>query len=256
MDDPFRSSLSSIEYAKGRITEFEVQLRAFFDTNPYVALVEPNADRTKDLYKIKLVKPIPFVLPHIAFNIINTLRSALDHAGYACAIGSGIPDNGRIKAAFPFRDDPREFNGARTGTSKHIPKEIFNLMLSFKPYKGGDDLLWALNKLCNTNKHEALVPHVLTLGNMHVKKLTFSGPGALAIPRWDSRKHEMVWLTTPHGSAADMNVDFTGFITFKDIKGMPVVPADVAMGKFASITDTIIAAIRAEYLRLGFSVPS
>jgi hypothetical protein len=36
----------------------------------------------------------------------------------------------------------------------------------FKPYKGGNDLLWALNGICNVNKHRMLVPVVIRLERM------------------------------------------------------------------------------------------
>jgi len=37
-------------------------------------------------------------------------------------------------------------------------------MISFKPYKEGIDLLWALNELCNSQKHEIIIPFALDVG--------------------------------------------------------------------------------------------
>ena len=39
-------------------------------------------------------------------------------------------------------------------------------MAAFKPYKGGNVPLWALNKLCNTSKHETLLIPFLGAENM------------------------------------------------------------------------------------------
>jgi len=34
------------------------------------------------------------------------------------------------------------------GRAKDLPKEIHSLFCGFQPYRGGDDVLWALNEVC------------------------------------------------------------------------------------------------------------
>jgi hypothetical protein len=44
-----------------------------------------------------------------------------------------------------------------------LPPEIITLFRGIEPYEGGDGrFLWAINKLCNTKKHCALVPIRIT----------------------------------------------------------------------------------------------
>ena len=44
-----------------------------------------------------------------------------------------------------------------------LPPQIMDLFRSVEPCKGGSgQLLWAINKLCNTKKHSTLVPTMIT----------------------------------------------------------------------------------------------
>jgi len=54
MSDPFHSSRYSVEHAKRHIREVDIEIAAFFATDPYARVVEPNDDRTQDVYKVKL----------------------------------------------------------------------------------------------------------------------------------------------------------------------------------------------------------
>src|SRR5260370_14306351 len=137
MSDPFASSRYSIEHAKRRITELEGEVVAFWNSNPYSNAVEQNADGTEDFHKIKLVKPMPISLPGIAFDAINSLRSALDQSGYS--VGIAAKTKGK-NSHFPFGDSIAEVQSRIGSSSKDIPKDIFDLMVSFKPYKAGNDL--------------------------------------------------------------------------------------------------------------------
>jgi hypothetical protein len=53
--------------------------------------------------------------------------------------------------------DPAEWG------SKDLPAEIADLFRSVERYKrSNDQLLWAINKLCNAKKHSQLVPTIVT----------------------------------------------------------------------------------------------
>jgi hypothetical protein len=162
---------------------------------------------------------MPVRLPGIAFDIVSGLRSALDLAGYSAAIAGGKSEASgtRIRAGFPFRDFLSEIEGARTGESKDIPKEIFDVMVSFKPYKGGNDLLWALNKLTNTEKHRIVVPANVATGATSIRHFEVTGDSVLNEARfgvgfWDSGKNELIWARMKRGGKLNADIKFRGFI--------------------------------------------
>lgn len=251
MADSFHSSKYSVDHAKRHIRNLETEASIFFGTRPYAVVVETNANGTEDAHKIKLVKPMPVSLPGIAFDALNSLRSSLDQAGYAIAIACS--KSGK-KAHFPFGDRADEVESRRKSSSKDLPKEIFDLMAAFKPYKGGNDLLWALNKLCNSHKHEIITPVAFYTGHMSINNLVLSGGPAsftFSRPEWDSDKNELIFARIAHGSKLDMDAQFEPCIVFADVDTVfrqPAVPIICQMG---SIVESIIMALEAEATRLG-----
>ncbi len=249
MSDPFESSRYSIEHAKRHISQLEREIGAFVKSRPYTQVVETNAKGTEDSYKIKLTKPLPAALPGIAFDSANNLRSALDQAGYAVATAAG--KRGR-DAKFPFGDTLAEVQSRVKRGSKDIPKEVFDIMVARQPYKGGNNLLWALNKLANTNKHEVIVPMVLATGNMHVTKAYFGRVVGLEWPpRWDSTKNEMVIATVPYGETPHIDLQIQILVAIGKVEGVGGQPALPVFNGMLTEVQNSLTTIEAEALRLG-----
>jgi hypothetical protein len=93
----------------------------------------------------------------------NNLRASLDQIGYSAATASGKTDPSGTN--FPFGEDAAGIENVFKKNRAHLtlPPEIMDLFRSIEPYKGGSgQLLWAVNKLCNTKKHCNLVPTMVT----------------------------------------------------------------------------------------------
>jgi hypothetical protein len=157
MTDLFSSSKLMMCRARHHIGDLANQINAFMDGKPWTHLVENNVDGTKNLHKIKFTKRLPEDTSCMVFDAANNIRSVLDQMAFAIA----VKHTGIIKpksAKFPF--GPTEFDMLNNskGACKDLPPEISSLFESFRPYKGGNNLLWALNELANTPKHETIVP--------------------------------------------------------------------------------------------------
>ena len=95
---------------------------------------------------------------------MNNLRATLDQIGYSAAIARG-KINPKSKTNFPFGDDAAGVENvfSKNQAKLSLPPQIMDLFRSVEPYKGGSgQLLWAINKLCNTKKHSTLVPTMIT----------------------------------------------------------------------------------------------
>src|ERR1700720_3862881 len=137
MADPLHDSRYSVEHAKRRIRELEGEITVFNKTNPCARVLERDPNTTEYVHKINLVKPLPVALSGIAFDVVTNLRSALDQAGFAIAVAAGKKGK---DAHFPFGDALAEVQSRAGRRSKDIPKKIFDVMVSAKPHKGGNDL--------------------------------------------------------------------------------------------------------------------
>jgi len=106
------------------------------------------------------------------------------------------------------------------GGCKDLPTEIRDLFRRFKPYKGGNDALWAMNELCNAPKHKMLYPVVIGGGSVGLGGNFAIGNGGLQLqaPCWDSDKNEMEFARFPDGALQgnpNFNVAFT--VAFDDV---------------------------------------
>lgn len=245
-----RSSRDCIEHAQYRINELEAACLSFANTSPYVHVVDINADGTQDSHKIKLAKPLPRKISMIAFEILVILRSALDQAGHAVA--KATHKRGR-HAKFPFGDSLPNVRSLHARGSRDLPNEIFDLMTASGPYPGGNDILWAINHLANTNKHEIIVPSVVTIGAFSTESVKV--PGRLISlripPKWDSANDEMELVVVARGEHVEYNCKFGMFIALADIDFLKRTPAQAALLQMKDIVNSLVVAIEAEARRLG-----
>jgi hypothetical protein len=250
MNDPFHSSKYKIERAKHHVSEFERQVVEFHNTNPYAHVTEIDPNTSEQVHKYKLVKPMPVALQGIADEAVYNLRSALDQVGYAIAIAAG--KNGK-RAHFPFGDDAVQLeNNINRGTCKDLPNEIVDLIRSFKPYKGGNDLLWALNKLCNTNKHASICPVAVLSGGVHFNQGHFTGGGpSISAHFWNRTKNEMELFRVRPGTTYNVNFQFSAFVAFRDVEFVDGAPVLAVLNEFVRIVEGVVMALEAETRRLG-----
>ncbi|MDQ3648965.1 MAG: hypothetical protein M3458_01545 [Acidobacteriota bacterium] len=245
MSDIFHSSKYTLARAKHHIHDFERQVAEFFDTNPYRTVIETDPNTAEEVHKFKLIKPMPVALPGIASDAINNLRNALDHAAFACL------KTGR-HASFPFADSATKIENVIKGRCKDMPKEIADLMRAFEPYKGGNNLLWAMNQLCNSNKHAIVCPVATRSGGIFYRRVVLTEGGSLnTFPVWDRTKNEMEIFRVSPGGASEANFDIATCIAFRDVEFVDGQPANTLLNEFARIVESIIMAIEAEMRRLS-----
>lgn len=237
------STSDSVDHAKRRIDDYRCELDKFAREVPFTQLTELSADGREDHHKVRLKKRLPVVLSFIASEVIHNLRAALDHIGYESATKSG--KSGKY-AHFPFGSSQEDIESRRTtGKSREIPHDVFEVMISFQPFKGGNDLLWALNRLCNRQKHEMLTPMGIYVGE---SQLTYSsGPGTISwdLPlRWNSEKEEMLLARLTHGTPFSFEAHVATCVTFSNLDVLKGRPADGVMANLVNIVSAIGDAVK------------
>lgn len=149
----FYSSRYCVNRAKYHINEFQRLKKAFVEAKPYTIVAQYDSPTNEGLIlSMKLTAELPTELPGLVFDTVSNLRAALDQMMFSMV--------GKF-TYFPFGDDISDFENNAIGRSKldkKLPVEIFDCIRQLKPYKGGNDFLWSLNKLCNTQKHGTLIP--------------------------------------------------------------------------------------------------
>lgn len=250
--DPFRSPRQRFARAQEKIAELKAAIEAFVKGKPYARVVEKDASSGAELHKIKMTTALPDQFTDLTMEIIEALRSALDQAGFACAVLTGKPD--AKSALFPFADDESSLANAIKGRCKDLPADIVTLFRSFQPYKGGNDALWAMNKIRHST-HTVLVPIGNAVGGMTIRggriQAPKGGSASILMPRWDGAKNEMIFGQVDAGGQFHYNVEFTFFIAFGDAPVVGGKEVLAVLNHFASVVAGILAATEAECRRIG-----
>jgi hypothetical protein len=157
-DDPFYNPKRRLQSAENKISELDTTIWEYRSKHPPDLICEADEpDRHTKTYKFKFTAPFPDAWIDLPMEILEATRSALDQCAYAAAKLSG---NIRLKATqFPIGDDLDGLKNQITGRKvcKDVPDGIVAVFERFKPYKRGNDDLWALNKLRNST-HTRLLP--------------------------------------------------------------------------------------------------
>jgi hypothetical protein len=122
---------------------------------------------------------------------------------------------------------------------------------SFDSHQGGNYALWALNKLCNANKHRLLIPVGITHGGMAIRRMTATGGISFPFAPFDRIKNQIVTARVgPNGTFEyDMQLSFS--VQFDDFNGVKGGPAVGVLDAIASEVDRVLRATEAECRRIG-----
>jgi hypothetical protein len=261
MTDIFYSPRLTLVRAQQHIQNFNALVNDFVDGHPWAYVPETDPDTGEHIHKIKFTRQLPQMLPCILFDIASNLRATLDQAGYSSALASG---NIRLtKTNFPFADTTANLDNNIDGrrVCEDLPPEITTLFRGFKPYKGGNDPLWALNKLCNTKKHCRLVPigieralvfftsDVIGAGwSSNTVSPTSTGLG------WNAEKGEVTLQVTPPGVTPKITADVSFNIAIDGIETIVGEQAAHVLHAMSGIVERILLATEAECRSLGFQI--
>jgi hypothetical protein len=248
--DLFQSPKARLKRANEHIVRLHKSIEGFFKRAPYRRAIELDTDGVTRLHKFKFTKTLPESCAHSAAEALEALRSALDQTGYAAAVTSGKVTPKRTQ--FPIGDDPDGLeNLIKRNVCKDLPDEILTLFRSFKPYKGGNDAIWALNKLSNT-KHTSLVPVAVASDTMLIHQASMGGHVAILAPVFDREKNEIVFARAGPGSKFDYKMEFSFLVALGDIDFVARYQAIAVLRTMAGEVKRILFATEAECRKLGF----
>jgi hypothetical protein len=149
-----------IEQAKKHNEELKLTIKTFFDNRPY-EIGTKYEDKTNRLnYYLTKVDNTPNNLGLILGDIMQNLRSALDHIAYKLYIHNNPTITSASHIHFPIGKSLSDYEQRKGNKTKGIHIGAVKLIDSIKPYKGGNEDLYTLHALNNIDKHRM----ILTVG--------------------------------------------------------------------------------------------
>lgn len=254
MTDPFASPKRRLTRAKEHVANLQTMINGFSESKPYARVVERNV-KGFDEHKIRLTSSIPDGITDIAYEAIEALRSVLDQALYPIAVACGAKRPDLIH--FPIVNSATDLDDAMRGRLKDLQPDILSLLRSFKPYLGGNNLIWALNQIRRQAAHRLLIPVGVATVGAFVRSASINGPwlmDVLTVPKWDRAKNEMICIVTGPGAEVNYDIDISLTVTFGEVEGVAGHPVIGTLDAFSGEVERILMAIEAEARRLGLIV--
>lgn len=250
--DPFVSAKTLLNRAHQHITEFDAWLLAYRNQNPYKIVSEHDTGSDKTLYKVRVTEPPPLILPGTAFDAVNCMRSALDHAVFDAS--SSLGGNPRPKyTKFPFGKDAGSAAKDLDRKYSEVPPSLRPFLQSTRPYpehEGGNQTLWGLNELRNGKIHQILAP-VVSSGGATSVNLLGSGIGDFSVlSAWDAANKEFTFLEVRGSNEIPLDVQVTIEVAFSAGTPFAEKPSSAALKDMLTITASIVYGIEAETARL------
>jgi len=250
--DPFSSPKQRLARANEHIARLHKRIETFFKKAPYRNVVELDDDGVTQLHKLKFTKRLPDSCVHAATEALEALGSTLDQTGYAAAIASGKIAPKRTQ--FPIGDSPAGLeNLIKKKVAADLPDEILALFLSFKPYKGGNDLVWALNKLRNATHATLISVSVVSDGMLSVGVGYLSNnasiPGNLAL---DAEKNEIIFARVGPGGTFKYDLRFSFLVALGELDILARHQAVAVLREMSAEVRRIFTATREKCHEMGF----
>jgi hypothetical protein len=148
-----------LERANQHIIDLERATRIFLDTSPYKIGTKHDPQTRKLIYYITSAEDIPTNIPIITGDVIQTLRSALDHLAYQLFLAGMAGTGGSAKHIhFPIFGDAAKYEAGKTGKVKGMRPDAIKAIDEIEPYKGGKgERIWMLNQLSIADKHRLVI---------------------------------------------------------------------------------------------------
>jgi hypothetical protein len=246
---PFDSPFLLLNRARENREELNTRAKAFFDNHTYTQFTDRDPNTGRYSRKVKLSAELPPNLWPVAADAINNLRGALDQ-GVCATVTVLTPAANLDQVYFVFGDSRSHFEKSIARMAPKIHPRVLGVMGFFEPYKGGNERLWAIKNLTNSNKHRSLVGFGASVDNIDVNTLELPGPGPILRPYWDPAKNEIVIsnMVDKVEPRYDLNVAF--HIAFGDIEGLRGKPVIQDIDYLSVIVKTFLVGMESDTKRI------
>ena len=139
------------------------------------------------------------------------------------------------------------------GRCADVPPAIVTVFRQYGPFKDGNEVLWALNRLAVTDKHK-----LLTIG-VNSELGDVSGFGGLhhipVNPTWDRVTREIEVFTAIAGHPFHGSIEFGLFIGFDDVPILMGEPVGRVLDCYVELVEHILIRLDSEGRRAGYRKP-
>src|ERR1035437_2342116 len=161
-DDRLRLIRVKIERANKHLDELEAAVLSLGEATFKLISLDSQPETGKPFLNVRPLNIYPPNSPAIAGDMIHNLRCALDHLPFPLVmVGVSFGETPPKKwedIQFPIMYSLKGYEGRKGRHLQGALREAIEAIDALKPYKGGNEALWLLRRLDNTDKHSFLWP--------------------------------------------------------------------------------------------------
>ncbi len=232
-----------IKRANEHIQDARKRVVEFFEAHPYDVFTDVDTVEQRESLKITLSASPPSEISIIVAEAVYQLRSSLDQLACVLAEANGAKDTSQTY--FPFAGDENEFKkrGVQNKINMLHPEAI-SILSDLKPYRGGNNLFWALGRLANIDKHKKIIPIGSGRFGHQIKLNIYLLAGDIVqrpSSEWQPLDKERTLFTYPAGRKIyDYEVNFVTDVAFRDADFFENKPLIEVFCQFSNLTSGIV----------------
>lgn len=160
MRDDLLDAKAAVDWGESQLPILSARTRAWEDGIEIVS-TDTNPKSDKKILIARVKEPLPAIINAEIGAIIGSFRSSLDLLAASLARRNGVTPSRNTH--FPIFRTCYDFIDPKDGLERIkwlSPAEI-RIIKSYRPYNGGNGLLWALHQLDILRKHERLIAAIV-----------------------------------------------------------------------------------------------
>jgi hypothetical protein len=161
-DDRLRLIRIKIERAEKHLDDLEAAVQSLGKATFKLISLDSQPETGKPFMNFRPLNVYPPDIPAIAGDVIHNLRSALDNlAFHLVMVGvtfGEIPPEKWEDIQFPIFHSSESYEAGKGRRIQGAQREAIEAIDRLKPYKSGNEPLWLLRRLDNTDKHSFILP--------------------------------------------------------------------------------------------------
>jgi hypothetical protein len=143
-----------LERAKEHLHRLEVEVSVFLAQEPYAVVAEEEPASGDRVWRVRVKEQPPQKWGVVIGEVVHALRSALDLM--VCTLVERNGHHVTDQTGFPIVPSKHDLKAALPKI-RGVSGPAADMILGFRPYKGGDDQLWMLHRLDIADKHRLLI---------------------------------------------------------------------------------------------------
>ena len=165
---------AKLDRAHKHINDLAAAITEFLATHPYRTAFYDDPQTGKRQLQLFFAAETPASILAIGGDVLNNLRSALDHLAWQLIKAGGNTPGAHT--GFPIFDAAPKYVAGAKGKIGGARPDAIKAIDAIQPYQGGNgDALWRLHALNNIDKHRDLVTVGATIANARFSQHALAG---------------------------------------------------------------------------------